>query len=78
MFELYAHGLTFSFLLPCFCVALELSEVKMHVRSVADSGKESLGALETDAKWAWGWGWALLCVPGQSTLAGFWVRASGA
>lgn len=49
----------FDILLPsslCFCVALELSEMKMRVRSVAHSGRESLGALETDAKWAWGLG----------------------
>lgn len=50
LFELYAHSLTFSFLLPS--VVLELSEMKIHVKSVAGSGRESLGALETVAKWA--------------------------
>ena len=33
-------------------MVLELSEMKMHVRSVACFARQSLGALDTDAKWA--------------------------
>lgn len=41
-----------TFLSSFFLGPPEPSEVKMHIRSVVSFGRESLGALRTDANWA--------------------------
>lgn len=64
------------FLSSLFLGALEPSEVKMHIRSVVSFGRESPGALRTNANWARVA--PVVCVLSPSTLAGLWVRVLGA